>query len=604
MSNEVEEIKNRLNIVDIVSEYIKLTQAGGNFKAPCPFHQEKTPSFMVSSEKQIFHCFGCNKGGDMFTFVQEIEGCEFPEALKILAKKANVELRPTNPKLYSEKTKVLDVLKSAADFYVQNYQTAPEAQLARDYIATRNLNQDTLEEFKIGYAPDDWQQLYDYLKTQGFVDDEIYKSGMVVENATGAKRYYDRFRRRLMFPLRDVHGQVVGFTGRLLPGADEAKSGGKYVNTPQTIVYNKSYILFNLDLAKQAIKKAGFVILVEGQMDAISLYQNGIQNVVCVSGTALTEQQVNLLKRYTQNIILAFDMDEAGAAAMLRGVEQALRAEMNIKVLTLPTGKDPDECVQKDKPGLLQALKSAKLIIDHLFAITFEKLDMTLVQDKKKAVALLLPWLAKIGSPIEKSHYLQILGEKVGVSEDILNNELSRQRSQQPTNTQAKKNTPQTESTEPRTLTRAEKMSQRVLGFLLAYQTADLLAQIQDNLEPSYLAGADLQELYKKMLFYYTEKQRFETEEFIHNYLEKNSNLVSQIQILALLGNKEGENLEPAQIGKELMATIYQLKKDYLLVKLREVESKLKAAEKDNNQSVADELTAEFIKLSQKLRQL
>ena len=316
----IDEIKQRLDVVDIVREYVPLQQAGTNWRARCPFHNEKTPSFMVSKEKQIWHCFGCGKGGDLIEFVKEIEGIEFPEALRILAQKAGVVLRRQDPKVISVKTRLFDLMAEATNFFIGKLNFI-EAGQARKYLAERGLKEETLKEWQIGWALDSWDELAKYLQNKGFSDNQIVASGMVVKKQSGAG-HYDRFRGRIMFPIFDVSGSVVGFTGRILIETD--KSGGKYVNTPQTTIYDKSRVIFGLDKAKQEIRKKDLAVVVEGQMDVIASHQVGVCNVVASSGTALTNQQVGLLSRYTKNLAFCFDADSAGEQATKRGIDIAL----------------------------------------------------------------------------------------------------------------------------------------------------------------------------------------------------------------------------------------------------------------------------------------
>lgn len=594
MQNQTDEIKNKLDIVDIVSEYIKLTKAGGNHKAPCPFHKEKQPSFMVSQEKQIFHCFGCNEGGDMFSFVQKIENCDFPEALRILAKKAGVEIKQQNPEMYSQKTKVLDVLKQAASFFYITLLENPDAKIAKDYIQKRNIREETVEDFKLGYALDSWDAVYNYLRSKGFSDELIFKSGLISQSPTGHQKYYDRFRRRLMFPIRDIHGQVIGFTGRVLPGGDSEKEGGKYINTPQTLAYNKSTVLYNLDLAKQNIKKAGYIILVEGNMDVVSLYQHGIQNAVCISGTALTEEQVNLLKRFSNNIILAFDMDEGGERALLRGIEQALLHEMNVKVLVLPFGKDPDECVTKDKSAFLTSIKEAKLIMDYFFDKTLKNLDVAQVTDKKQAVKTLLPWIKRIADPVEQTHYIQELSEKININEEVLRDSLNKVKTEKKLvkEKQVKEtNVKQTDSN------RYEALSNRILALVLINEKKYNFGELIDILEPEILFGDKIKNLYKELIVYYNNNQQLDTDDFIKKH-QKNSEIIDLLNILLILGSEENNKFDFEQIKQEIVSYISQLKQQHKRNRIQEIEKEIKQAEEENQTEKIKKLSEEFSKLT------
>ena len=306
--DNVEEIKLKTDIVDIISEYVELKKAGmGSYKACCPFHNEKTPSFVVSQDKQIFHCFGCGKGGDVFTFIQEIEGIDFKEALNILAKKAGVELKTTDyiKKEQTKREKILEILNLSTKYY-QKLLTLKQGETALKYLKNRGLKDETIKKFKIGYSPNNWDNLYRFLKSKGYQDLDIFLSGMIVKKDGGG--YYDRFRNRVMFPISDIYGNVIAFTARVL---EKDSKQAKYINSPQTEVYDKSSILFGLDIAKSKIKQKDFVIIVEGQMDLITSVEFGTENIIASSGTALTEKQIKILKRYTKNLHFYFDKDKA-----------------------------------------------------------------------------------------------------------------------------------------------------------------------------------------------------------------------------------------------------------------------------------------------------
>jgi len=310
MSSSVEQIKERLDIAAVVGSYVKLERAGGNFRARCPFHNEKTPSFMVSPDRGTFHCFGCNKGGDIFTFVEEIEGTDFHGALKILADKAGVVLTNEKPEQRDERERLFGILADSTLYYRKMLREDHEA---LEYLKKRGLKGETIDEFQIGFARDECHALSEYLHTKGYRDDEIEKTGMSLRSTKPGQegRHYDRFRSRIMFPLCDSSGRVVGFTGRVFRSDDPAK----YVNSPQTALYDKSKILFGLSLAKSAIREAGSAILVEGQMDLIMAHQSGTKNSVAVSGTALTGYHLEMLKRFADKLYFAFDSDDAGLAA-------------------------------------------------------------------------------------------------------------------------------------------------------------------------------------------------------------------------------------------------------------------------------------------------
>jgi len=355
-------IKAKVDIVEIIGGYVTLKKAGTNFKALCPFHSEKSPSFMVSQDRQSFHCFGCAEGGDVFSFIQKIEHCDFVEALKILAPKAGVKVEDIvkTDKQYSKKERLIEINERAAKLYHQILLQTNQAIVARDYLNKRGLTELTIDSWSLGLAPASWDTALKGLKSKGYTETEIIEAGLAVKNEKG--RVYDRFRNRIMFPIRDAQGHVVGFTARQM---DPNEQGGKYINTPQTLIYNKSEVMYGLDKAKSAIKKADFVVIVEGNMDVIMSHQSGLQNAVGVSGTALTELQISQLKRFTQNLYFCFDADAAGAMAALRGLDVALNQEMSIKAIILPAQvdgkivKDPADVVSVNPAAWKKAVDEA-----------------------------------------------------------------------------------------------------------------------------------------------------------------------------------------------------------------------------------------------------
>lgn len=417
MSDQVQEIKNRIDIVDIIGEFVNLKRAGRNFKGLCPFHNEKSPSFMVNPELQIFKCFGCSESGDVFTFLQKHEGLEFPEALQILAKRAGVELKEYASKEDNLKTRLKLANFEAARFYNYVLLKHPKGKDALKYLLeTRKLDLEIIKNFNIGFAPDEWSPLYDYLsKKKGFSDKEIEESGL---SYRGRKGYVNRFRGRIIFPINDHRGSTIALAGRIMPNSD--KNLAKYINSPETEIYKKSFSLYGIDKAKHEIKKLGLAILTEGELDMLSTYQIGIKNVVAVKGTALTQEQVTLLSRFARTIILALDADFAGDNAALRGINLAQEQEMEVKVCDMGKYKDPDEFA-KDAPNEYKnALENAKDVWDYLIDLTAVKFDLNSGTGKSHASKFLLPFLNKISDPVMKDHYLRTFASKIKVELNVL----------------------------------------------------------------------------------------------------------------------------------------------------------------------------------------
>jgi DNA primase len=438
----VDDVKARLDIVEVVGTYVSLQKAGRSFKAPCPFHNEKTPSFYVHPDRQSWHCFGaCSTGGDVISFVARKENLDFMGALRLLAERAGVELQSDGPRRQEIKS-LQDANEAAALFYHGLLQNSDRANA---YIKERGLDPKTVGDFQLGYAPPGWNTLRDHLTSRGYAESLLVEAGLLIEGDRGP---YDRFRDRLIFPIRDDRGRVVGLGGRVLPGGEaESQPGAKYVNTPQTPVFDKGSLLYGLDRAKDAIRAAGAAVIVEGYMDVIAAHQFGHRNVVASMGTALTERQAALLQRFAERVVLAMDADEAGSAANLRAIQVVAAAErptrvagrarnLDIRVVALPRGKDPDELIRSSEPDTWpNAVDSARPVVDHLIAIVGAGLDLSQPRDRSQLVAEVLPAIADVTDPVLRAHYLQRLSRLARVSEDELRREVRRRPRQRPAST-------------------------------------------------------------------------------------------------------------------------------------------------------------------------
>ena len=425
-NSPIDEIKNRLDIVEVIGSYIKLQKTGANFRALCPFHSEKKPSFFVSPARQIWHCFGCSKGGDIFGFIKEIEGIEFGDALRILAQKAGVELKPRSPeweRIKTERQRLYEICELATRFFERQLEGSSVGQEAKKYLLNRGISQDSIKNWRLGYSPDAWEGLTDFLVSKGYQREEVEKAGLAIKNDQGS--FYDRFRGRIIFPIFDLNSQVVGFGGRVFKEKDKVEIA-KYVNTPNTLLYDKSRILYGLDRAKVEIRKKDACILVEGYTDVIMAHQAGTQNVVATSGTALTPYQLKIIKRYSENLILGFDMDLAGESATKRGIDLAQSLGFNIKVSRLPEGKDAAEIISKNPKEWLKALENPKSILEFYFQSAFSNRDAKTPEGKKEISKILLPVLKRIPNQIEKSHWIQKLAKELEVKEESIEEELKK----------------------------------------------------------------------------------------------------------------------------------------------------------------------------------
>jgi DNA primase len=423
MNSDIEEIKSRLNIVDVVGSYIKLEKAGINYRARCPFHNEKSASFFVSPSRQLWHCFGgCNEGGDIFKFVMKIEGVDFVDALKLLANKAGITLKKESEewkKVKNERQVLIDLLERSCKFYIAQLEKSKTGKEAVEYLLKRGMKEETIKDWKLGYAPDTWTGLSDYLIGQGFKREDIVSAGLGIKK--DSQKFFDRFRSRIMFPILDLNAQVSGFTGRVFNSNDEAK----YLNTPNTLLYDKSRALYGMDKAKLEVRQKDFCVLVEGNVDCIMSHQAGIKNCIAVSGTALTPLHLGIIKRYSSNLVLAFDMDLAGNNATKKGIDLAMKNGFNVKVISMVAEKDPaDIIVLLGEKKWRDLVALAKPINEFYFELAFKDRNPELFEDKKKIIADLLPVLKKIDNNIEQSYWIENMSQRLKIKDEDIRTEL------------------------------------------------------------------------------------------------------------------------------------------------------------------------------------
>lgn len=568
---DIQAIKDRLDIAQIIGEYITLKKAGANWKANCPFHNEKSPSFMVNSEKQFWHCFGCSKSGDVFSFLQEMEGIEFPEALKILAERAGVKLDTVASEVNkSQKNRILEINNKAAYFFNQFLLEMPASSGARDYLKKRELKQETIEEWKVGFIPEQWDLLTKYLLKKGISIDDLLASGLTIKKDGGGA--YDRFRGRVMFPIWDVHGNTIGFTGRVL--VETEKSGGKYVNTPQTLVYDKSRVLYGLNKAKTEIKSKNYTVLVEGQMDVIACHQAGMKNVVASSGTALTFEQIKLLKRYSNNIAIAFDADAAGQNAAKRGIDLALEQGMNIKIIQIPVGagKDADECLKKDPKVWFEAVKNAKEVMDWYFSSALVGADKHDPKQKQKIADTLLAEIIRLPYAIERDHWLQKLADELNVDRATLAAEIPRLNAVKPKfgeNRQENVAQKPVEKEKQIEKNRIILLTENIFSLLLKFPK--LLAEYDVDSNRNFFPPPSMVSLYESL------KRRYNGSEDVE---DENKNF---IDVLVLKADKDYGDFKIEDAKKEIDDWLLSIKKEWQKNKRTELLWKLEEAKKNKD---------------------
>ncbi len=420
MDNQIETVKSRIDIVDYIGSIVQLKKAGRNFKAICPFHQEKSPSFVVSPERQTWHCFGaCHEGGDVLSFMMKWENITFYEALKELAERVGVTLQSVGfeDQEWNKKDRLLRINSLASKYFEYVLHSTSVGKTGLDYLIERKLPVPIIKKFQIGYAPRSWDSLLNFLTKKQFKKEEIHEAGLLVHNDSG--RYYDRFRGRIMFPIHDMRGNIIGFSGRLIEHTENTMEG-KYINTPESPIYHKRESLYGIHIAREVIRKQNNVILVEGEFDMISPYIHGVENIVAIKGSAVTKEQLTILKRLTKSITLALDADLAGEDAMRRGIEEAEKQEFEVSVITFDSGKDPDEAIRNDLVSFKKSLKSPVPIYDFIIHLAQKKYPENNAFSKKNIGDFALPFIARIQNPIVQSHYCKKLATLLDVSDESI----------------------------------------------------------------------------------------------------------------------------------------------------------------------------------------
>ena len=561
LSSPIDEIKNRLDIVEVVRGYIKLQKAGANYRAVCPFHSEKKPSFFVSPARQIWHCFGsCSEGGDIFKFVMKIEGIEFGDALRILAQKAGVELKKQDPKLRTEKQRLYEISELACCFFEKQLEQSSGGKESKDYLLSRKIKQESINKWRLGYAPDTWQGLSDFLFNKGYKNEEIEKAGLILKSEKTGK-YYDRFRGRIMFPIFDFSSQPIGFGGRVLESRKHDEVA-KYMNSPNTPLYDKSQTLYGLNKAGINIRKKDTCVLVEGYLDVIMANQAGFENVVATSGTALTSYQLKILKRYSDNLLTAFDMDIAGDSATKRGIDLAQSQGFSIKIVTMPEGKDPADIVSEDVNKWQTLVEEAKSIHDFYFENTLSKFDKNILEGKKRISKVLLPIIKRIPNKIEQSIWVQDLARILEVKEEDVLEELGKIRLDHLV--EAKN-----------AIEESRPLAQKTRKELLEERLAVLVIKFPEKLD-----------LVKEEDFQLFSSQTKE----IFNCLKENKQ-TDQINYLSL--KAEVEEIDP-EAEKEFENCIKEIKTLIIKDKLDKISQEIKKAEQNKNIDKIQELVQQF----------
>jgi len=584
LDSPIDEIKNRLDIVDVVGSYVKLQKTGANYRAPCPFHSDKKPSFFVSPSRQIWHCFGCGKGGDIFAFIREIEGVEFGDALKILAQRAGVELKREDPKIKTERKRLFEICELSCQFFEKQLEKSENGKKAKEYLLKRGLKEETIKKWRLGYAPNNWRSLSDFLVGKGYTREEVLKAGLSLKSEK-KENYYDRFRGRIMFPVFNITSQVIGFGGRVFEEVKKNDEGGKYINISNTLLYDKSRTLYGLNMANLEIRRKDFCILVEGYMDAIMVNQSGFENVVAASGTGLTEYQLRILKRYSDNLFTAFDMDVAGDSATKRGIDLAQSLGFNIKVITMPEDLDPADVVLKDIKLWEDLVKNAKTIHDFYFEKVLKDFNRDTIEGKKEIAKTILPIIKNIPNKIEQTLWVKDLSEILNVKEEDVFEELKKI----PTSQNFKLEDNKIEEEIDKNIKEPFYVSSKTKKDTLQEYLITLFLKFPQL--ASYLKEEDLRLFspqYLQIIKTMTSPQNA-------NYLDKNleNNIKSLIDMLSF--RAEVMEIDPGiNLEKEFQYCLKEIKVLNIKDKLNEIGFKIKEAEGQNNSSQIQKLMEDF----------
>ncbi len=583
--NQVEEIKNKVDIVQIIGERVNLKKAGRNYKGLCPFHSEKTPSFMVSPERGSFKCFGCGEGGDVLSFLEKYEGMTFLEALEYLANRVGVKLERYKPNPRDIKQKrYLEIMDLASEFYAWVLNEHKLGQKAKEYLKQRQIFGEAQKNFKLGYAPASWRSVSDFLlKKKGYRLEELEAVGLVIRKGGS---HYDRFRGRLMFPLRDARGRVLGFSGRVLES--EIKEA-KYINSPETVLYAKRKMLYGLFENKQAIKKEDKLVLVEGEMDMLASWQAGVRYVAAIKGSAFTEEQAQLIKRYTNNVVMALDADVAGEEAIRRAMEVADRLELNVRVVEIKGGKDPGEVATQNAKEWREMVGKTVSYYDFLMESLGARVDLGSEEGLKTMLKEVGRSLIKISNIVVRSHYAKKLARKLGVTEEVVEMELEKLEKK----TKLGGLRAEIKNIEEKGVSRKERLEIFVLSLIL--QGEELIGDEGKKLDPKWFGNPALRKIYQN---YLELKGKLEAEKFAKDLGPEFQARLDELFLRDLSG------IGKERWKKEFEKARTELEEMFIRDEMAKLAKKIGKAEKEGEKEKLRELQGEFAKLTARLATL
>lgn len=577
--SQIEEIKNKLDIIDVATKYIPtLKKSGRNHFGLCPFHSEKTPSFSVNSELGIYKCFGCGESGDVISFIQRLEGLEFPEALEMAADRAGITLKKTFSKQDKERNKKKDRLyeanKLTAKFFQHMLLKHKVGKVALEYVKKRGLTKEVLEKFQIGYAPDSFDSLKKFLIGKKYSEAELVEFGLITQKDRGS---YDKFRGRLMFPIIDLRGRVVGFSGRHI--VDDAL-GPKYLNTPETIVYNKSSLLYGLYQGRESVRKQDYAIISEGQIDVLSSHKVGVENIVAPLGTALTEQQLKLIKRYADTIYFSFDTDLAGERALVRSFEIAQRVGLNVKAINLGKYVDADELIRTSPREWTITIQKAEPVIDHMIRRLSKRMDLGEAKGKTGFAKAIFPLVNSLDDKIEQSHYIKKLSVLLDTQEEVLREELEKF---------SKGEIELEEEEELEFLHRPDSMTKEEYLLALLLQNVELVTELEEKLKEIGMLSNPLNNIFSELM---NQKDLPSVEVKL---LDEDRELFEELSLMPLPEFKSDE-----EVLQEVSLVLGNLRNLSLREKLGALKKRIQKVEAEGGDM--DELMIELHELSKKLK--
>ena len=576
--NELDTIRSRLTIEEVVGQYVTMKKIGRNFKALCPFHQEKSPSFIISPDKGLAYCFGCRKGGDIFAFIQELENVDFPGAVKMLAEKAGVELPKFqgSPLKKEEKERVLSLLQEAHEFFRKQLEGN---EMARKYLENRGYGVKEQQRYGLGFAPDSFHQLSEFLQKQGYTGKETIDAGLASQKEVGDSNSYDRFRNRVMFPIHEAQGKLVGFGGRTLSTDPDA---AKYLNSPETNYYHKGGTLYCFHLAKQAIRDKDQAVIVEGYFDALSAHLHGYPQTVASLGTALTEGQITLIGRFTKNLLFAFDADLSGQAAASRSIEVAQKMGYNVSIIRIPSGKDPDEAIRAAPEAWQSALNEAVNAMDYEFQKALGQNNATTLAGKKQVMAHLFPIIGRLPGKVDQEHYLKKLSMDLEVSLSSLMTDFDRQSHPKSLKTPKNPNNPEPQLP-------SYSRWEYLLGLLLNHPS--YISTAQDVLKLDQLETLSQKNLYKNLFDHYNRPA-------VENGLGQSEDGVkARLELLELYAEERYASFSDEQLQAEVLNLSNAIRQEYKKRRLQALRFQLAKRDSKKPLSASDETMKEYQQL-------